>query len=272
MMEHAVQNVHFTNTTLPDIVELKNITQTYGEGDNKVIVLDGLNLLIEDLPGKGEFDVILGPSGSGKSTLLRYICGLQDPTEGEVLIYGKPRSNENRIGMVFQKYSSLEHMTVLDNVSLGLRYRGVPKKERNEKAMEIIKKVGLEGHEEKYAKYPLLSGGQLQRVAIARSLAYDSKILLLDEPFGALDIETRSRMQDLLCDIWVHIEPSIVMVTHDIDEAVYLADRIFVMRKDPGNIVKEFRSPLPLHRDRSMKRSSEFIKQKQEIEDYMVSL
>lgn len=266
------QPVQMINTELPDIIELKNIRQVYNDGDNENVVINDLNLLIEDHPTKGEFIVILGASGCGKSTVLRYICGLQPPTSGEVLISGRPRQADDRIGMVFQKYSSLEHMSVLDNVGLGLRYRGVPKQERNEKAMEMIVKVGLEGHENKYAKYPNLSGGQLQRVAIARSLAYESKILLMDEPFGALDIETRAQMQDLLADIWASIHPTVVMVTHDIAEAVYLGDKIYVMGRNPGNIRKDFTSPLPFDRVRSMKREPSFIKAVQEIEDYMTSM
>jgi NitT/TauT family transport system ATP-binding protein len=265
------QSVKMINTELPDIVELRNIRQVYSDDSEsgEKVVIDNLNLLIEDLPGKGEFIVLLGSSGCGKSSVLRYICGLQEPTSGEVLIYGKPRSSNDRIGMVFQKYSSLEHMSVLDNVSLGLRYQGISKKEMDEKAMEMIVQVGLEGHENKYAKYPLLSGGQLQRVAIARSLAYESKILLMDEPFGALDVETRSQMQELVAKIWTNIEPTVIMVTHDIDEAVYLGDKIYVMGKNPGNIRKEFTSPLPLERNHFMKRSSEFINKVHEIEDYM---
>ena len=264
-----MQAVQMINTDLPDIIELKNVKQVYQEDGKEKVVLDGLNLLIEDAPGKGEFIVILGPSGCGKSTLLRYISGLQTPTSGEVLLYGRPRQASDCIGMVFQKYSSLEHMTVLENVGLGLRYRGVPKKERNAKAMEMIAKVGLDGHEHKYAKYPNLSGGQLQRVAIARSLAYESRILLMDEPFGALDIETRTQMQDMLAKIWLSITPTIILVTHDISEAVYLGDTIYVMGRNPGNITKAFLSPLPLERNRAMKRSSDFTKTVQEIEDFM---
>lgn len=265
----TTQPIEMVNTPLPDILELKNIKQSYIENGKEKVVIEGLNLLIEDQPGKGEFIVLLGGSGCGKSTCLRYLTGLQQPTSGEVLIYGKPISRENRIGMVFQKYSSLEHMTVLENVALGLQYQGMGKKEREEIAFEMIKKVGLDGHEYKYAKYPNLSGGQLQRVAIARSLAYKSKILLLDEPFGALDIETRSQMQELLASIWVSIEPTIVMVTHDIAEAVYLGDTIYCMSGSPANIQKKFISPLPLERNRSMKRDINFIHAVQEIEDYM---
>ena len=264
-----MQTVKMVNTDLPDIIELRGVKQVYKEGGVEKVVIEDLNLLIEDLPSKGEFVVILGSSGCGKSHILRYVSGLQTPTAGEVLIHGRPRQPNECIGMVFQKYSSLEHMTVLDNVGLGLRYRGIPKKERDAKSMEMIVKMGLEGHEGKFAKYPNLSGGQLQRVAIARSLAYESKVLLLDEPFGALDIETRTQMQDLLAKIWLSITPTIIMVTHDISEAVYLGDTIYIMGRNPGNITKAFISPLPLERNRAMKRSPEFTRAVQEIEDFM---
>lgn len=269
----APQVVKMVNTELPDILELRNVRQVYKDQDGtEHVVIDDLNLLIEDLPGKGEFVVILGSSGCGKSHILRYVSGLQTPTSGEVLIGGRPRLKTDFVGMVFQAYSSFEYYTVLENVAMGLEYRGVPEKERKAKAMEMIAKVGLAGHENKFAKYPNLSGGQLQRVAIARSLAYDSRILLMDEPFGALDIETRGKMQDMLAEIWTSIEPTIIMVTHGIDEAVYLGDRIYVMGGSPSNIIKEFVSPLPLVRNRQMKRELAFIHMVQEIEDFMMSL
>ena len=267
------QTVKMINTELPDILELRDVKQSYKNPDgSENIVIEGLNLLIEDLPGKGEFVVILGSSGCGKSHILRYVSGLQTPTSGEILIAGRPRTKTDFVGMVFQAYSSFEYYTVLQNVALGLEFRGVPEKERNAKAMDIIQKVGLDGHENKFAKYPNLSGGQLQRVAIARSLAYDSRILLMDEPFGALDVETRGKMQDMLAKIWLNITPTIVMVTHALDEAVYLGDRIYVMGGKPSNIVKEFVSPLPLERNRMMKRDPSFMHMVQEIDDYMMSL
>jgi NitT/TauT family transport system ATP-binding protein len=265
-----MQAVQMVNTDLPDVLELKNIRQVYKDPNGKEnVVIDELNLLIEDQPNKGEFVVILGSSGCGKSHILRYASGLQTPTSGEVLIGGRARKATDYVGMIFQSYSSFEHYTVAENVELGLYYRGVSKKERKAKALEIIEKVGLAGHENKFAKYPNLSGGQLQRVAIARSLAYEGRILLMDEPFGALDIETRAQMQDMLAEIWLNITPTIIMVTHAIDEAVYLGDTIYVMGRDPGNIVKEFRSPLPLERNRGMKRSPEFLRSVHEIEDFM---
>ncbi len=262
--------VEFNNTQLSDIIELKNIKQTYDNG--KVVILKDLNLLIEDIPERGQFVVILGPSGCGKSTLLRYIAGLQNPTEGQVLLQGKPRTENDRIGMVFQQYSSFPWMTVLENIALGLKYKGVPKAERLEKADEMLKIVGLEGHGNKFAQYPTLSGGQLQRVAIARSLLVNHEIILMDEPFGALDTNTRLHMQDFLIDIWEKVHPTIIFVTHDISEAVYLADDIFIMSKAPSQIHEHIKVNLPLHRDKNIKRDPNFIELVRYIEDKMMIL
>jgi NitT/TauT family transport system ATP-binding protein len=262
----------FENTVLPDIIELKNISQKYG----KVTVLENLNLLIENPPEKGRFVVVLGHSGCGKSTILRYIAGLQQPTSGEILIYGKLRTSLNlkddHISMVFQQYSSLPWFSVLDNVALGLKFAGVGKDEREEKAMEIIKLVGLEGHENKYALYPILSGGQLQRVAIARSLLSNPKILLMDEPFGALDIQTRLNMQDLLASIWDKLKLTVIFVTHDISEAVYLADEVWLMSSNPGQIVDRIFDPLPYYRTKELKRTKQFTDLVYDIEDKMMQL
>jgi NitT/TauT family transport system ATP-binding protein len=262
--------VEFKNTSLPDIIELKKIGQSYDDG--KIEVIKNLDLLIEDEPERGQFVVILGPSGCGKSTILRYIAGLQSPTAGEVLLYGKPRTDNDRIGMVFQQYSSFPWMTVLENIALGLKFRGISKIERTEKAQEMLKIVGLEGHGEKFAQYPTLSGGQLQRVAIARSLLVNENIILMDEPFGALDTNTRLRMQDFLIEIWEKVKPTIVFVTHDISEAVYLADDIFIMSKAPANLAEHIKVNLPVHRDSKIKRDPNFIELVRYIEDKMMSL
>ncbi|MEM8910096.1 MAG: ATP-binding cassette domain-containing protein, partial [Bacteroidota bacterium] len=189
----------FPDSNLNNIIELRNIGQSYDNG--KIEVIKNLDFLIEDKPAQGQFVGILGMSGSGKSTILRYIAGLQAPTSGEVLVNGQPVGKDNRVSMVFQQYSSLPWMSVLDNVGLALRYKGVAKAERDEKAMEMIELMGLAGHEHKFAQYPTLSGGQLQRVAIGRSLLANSNILLMDEPFGALDVKTRLQMQDLVLEI-----------------------------------------------------------------------
>jgi len=258
------------NPEIKNIIELKGISQSYDNGKTKII--ENLDLLIEDKSMQGQFAVILGMSGCGKSTLLRYIAGLQNATSGEVLVKGQPVGKHNRVSMVFQQYSSLPWMSVLDNVSLGLRFQGVSKKERDEKAMEMIKLVGLDGHQKKYAQYPTLSGGQLQRVAIARSLMSNPEILLMDEPFGALDIKTRLQMQDLLIDIWEKFSPTILFVTHDIQEAVYLADDIYIMKHAPSNFVKHINVDLPFQRTRATKRLPRFDELVHEVEDAMMQI
>ncbi|MFK8102864.1 MAG: ABC transporter ATP-binding protein [Saprospiraceae bacterium] len=262
--------LNFKDTTLNNIIELRGISQSYDGGESYII--KDLDLLIEDKPAQGQFVVILGMSGCGKSTLLRYMAGLQDPTSGNVLVKNKPVGRDNRVSMVFQQYSSLPWMTVLDNVALALRYNGIAEKERNEKAMELIEMVGLAGHEHKYAQYPTLSGGQLQRVAIARSLIANSEILLMDEPFGALDVKTRLQMQDLLASIWKKFHPTIVFVTHDISEAVYLGDDIYIMKSAPSQFVEHISVDLPFDRTRATKREPRFVELVNEVEDRMVKV
>lgn len=253
-----------------NIIELSNISQSYDGGKNWII--KDLDLLIEDKPEQGQFVVILGMSGSGKSTLLRYIAGLQKPTLGNVLINGKEVDDTQRTSMVFQQYSSLPWYTVLENVGLALKFKGVSKEERDERAMELIRLVGLEGHEYKYAQYPTLSGGQLQRVAIARSLLANPKILLMDEPFGALDIKTRLTMQDLLTDIWHKFQSTIIFVTHDISEAVYLGDDIYILKSQPSRIVEHIKIDLPLERSRLIKRDPHYVSLVHLVEDKMVQV
>jgi len=260
--------VQFHNSNLPDIIELTDIQQLYG----KHAVLKDFNLLIEDKPNVGQFVILLGPSGCGKSTVLRYIAGLQKPSAGVIKIKGQLRTEADRIGMVFQQYSSFPWMTVVDNVALGMRFSGVPEKERTDRAMEMIKIVGLEGHEKKYAQYPTLSGGQLQRVAIARSLLVNNQIILMDEPFGALDTNTRLRMQDFLYQLWTKVHPTIVLVTHDISEAVYLGDDIFIMGTAPSQIIEHIPVDLQKERNRELKRDRSFVDLVYYIEDKMMQL
>ena len=258
------------NKEQDNIVEMRGIGQSYDGGQNWII--KNLDFMIEDRPDQGQFAVILGMSGSGKSTLLRYIAGLQKPTEGQILLHGKPISEERRVSMVFQQYSSLPWMTVLDNVSLALRYQGIGRKERYERAMEIIEMVGLAGHEMKYAQYPSLSGGQLQRVAIARSLVANPEIILMDEPFGALDIRTRTQMQEMLIDIWNKFHSTVVFVTHDIGEAVFLAEDIYILKSQPSRFVKHIHVDLPLERNQQTKRDPRFIEIEHQVEDTMIEV
>ncbi len=260
----------FTDTEHANIIELKKVSQSYDGGQSYVI--KDLDFLVEDKPAQGQFVVILGMSGSGKSTILRYIANLQQPTSGEILIHDKPLTKDRRVGMVFQQYSSLPWMTVLDNVALALQYQGISEQERHEKAMEMIALIGLKGHEYKFAQYPTLSGGQLQRVAIARSLLADPEILLMDEPFGALDINTRLQMQDLLADLWLKFHPTVIFVTHDISEAVYLGDDIYILKSAPSHFVEHIKVDLPFHRTRELKRDPKFVELVRTVEDKMIDV
>ncbi len=263
--------VVFTNTALPNTIELKNVSHSYDGG--KTFVIKDLNFLAEKDKDSGDFIVLLGPSGCGKSTVLNFIAQLKKPTLGEILINDKPISAS--IPMVFQQYSNFPWLTVLQNVMLSDTYKGISGKESKDRAMEMIKKVGLSGHENKYAQGApegALSGGQLQRVAIARSLMANPKILLMDEPFGALDINTRYSMQLLLAEMWSDLHATIVLVTHDPNEAVFLADEIYVMDANPGRIVKSFTIDLPAERTRETRRSKKFLDQVTEVEDTLHGL
>lgn len=245
---------------LTDIINLVKINQVYSDHTPPNVVFKDFNLDIEDIKDRGQFITIMGKSGCGKSTLLRYISGLQEPTSGDVYIYGKKRTSKDRIPMVFQQYTSFEWKTVLQNVALPLILKGVPKNEANNRAMDMIKVVGLNGHEDKWAKYPILSGGQLQRVAIARNLVVNPQILLMDEPFGALDTVTRKQIQLFLRSIFENakLDPTVVFVTHSESEAVFLSSDIFILGSEPANIRHHFQINLPEIRDESVRYSTEF--------------
>ena len=208
---------------------------------------------------------------SHNSTILRYICGLQKPTSGSVYLHGTKLKDDNHIPMVFQQYSSFPWKSVLDNVALPLILSGTPKKEAREKAMEMIKIVGLSGHESKWAKYPILSGGQLQRVAIARNLVANPNILLMDEPFGALDTVTRRSMQLFLRKIFQDnngLDPTILLVTHDIREAVFLSTDIFILDANPATLRCHIEIDLPNERKNSLKREPKFLDYINYIDDF----
>jgi NitT/TauT family transport system ATP-binding protein len=242
----------------PHVLELRNVTKQFTTPDGRVFdAIRDVDLVIPDDPGKGEFRVFLGPSGCGKSTILNIVAGLYAPTSGEALLRGKPIAGPSPDrGMVFQSYSSYPWLTVLDNVGFGLKLRGVEKAERDRIARAWVEKVGLKGSESKYPKQ--LSGGMRQRVAIARTLAVRPAIILMDEPFGALDVQTRLGMQNLINELWEEIEGTILFVTHDIAEAVYLADKIHILSAGPGRIVDEIEIDLPLHRTEDLKQSARF--------------
>jgi len=245
---------------LTDIINLVNINQVYSEHIPPNVVFKDFNLDVKDIKDRGQFITLMGKSGCGKSTLLRYISGLQEPTSGEVYIYGKKRTSKDRIPMVFQQYTSFEWKTVLENVALPLILKGVPEDEANDKAMDMIKVVGLGGHEDKWAKYPILSGGQLQRVAIARNLVVNPQILLMDEPFGALDTVTRKQIQLFLRSIFEHakLDPTVVFVTHSESEAVFLSSDIIILDSGPATIRHEIKIDLPDIRDEAVRYSTQF--------------
>ncbi len=214
------------------LVKAKNIWKIYGED----IILENLNFSMED----GEFCTLVGPSGCGKTTFLRMLLGVEDPTKGELLFEGKdyPKEPSDERGIVFQRYSTLNHLNVIDNVIIGIEFEkskffgklfGKEKKVAYEKAMEILKAVGLDNSSEKYPHE--LSGGMKQRLSIAQSLVKEPKLLLLDEPFGALDPGISQDMHNLLLDIHSKLKFGVVMVTHDISEAFKLGTRVLVFDK-----------------------------------------
>jgi NitT/TauT family transport system ATP-binding protein len=231
----------------PDVVVFKNVTKSFGAGPAARVAIQDISFVIEDLPDIGELITIVGPSGCGKSTLLRSIAGLKPhfpPTKGEVLVFDKPvqEPGPDR-GLVDQKYSLLPHLNVLENVAFGLKLRGVSRSERRERSQIWVKKVGLEGSEDKFPSE--LSGGMQQRVALAATLILGPRILLMDEPFGALDPGIRLRMQELLMELWKEQQATVFLVTHSVEEAVYLGDRVFVMAAKPGRLVEILKVPRP---------------------------
>ncbi len=213
---------------------------------------------------ENDFITILGPSGCGKSTLLRIVAGLDRQTAGDVQLDGRriegPGADR---GMVFQSYTLFPWLTVRDNVCFGLAERGLPRAQQLEIAQDFIVKVGLKGFEQHYPKQ--LSGGMQQRTAIARALANDPRILLMDEPFGALDHQTRELMQELLLGIWEAQKKTVLFVTHDIDEAVFMASRVVVMTARPGRIKLDRRVDLPHPRHYAMKTTPAFAQLKAEL-------
>ncbi len=207
--------------------------------------------------GTNEFVTVLGPSGCGKSTLLRMIAGLDKPTSGTILLDGRPVTGPGADrGMVFQSYTLFPWLTVEQNIGFGLREKGMPAALQREIVASYVEKVGLRGFEHHYPKQ--LSGGMQQRTAIARALANDPGVLLLDEPFGALDNQTRALMQELLLGIWEREQKTVIFVTHDIEEAIFIASRCLVMSARPGRIKADVAIDLPHPRHYTIKTSPEF--------------
>jgi NitT/TauT family transport system ATP-binding protein len=256
----------------PNIVDFKHVTKRFG---NLTVIRD-VTFSVVDLPDKGEFIAILGPSGCGKSTVLRLIAALppQYPaTEGTVLVGGKPVASPGPDrAMVFQDYTSFDNRTVEDNVAFGLECQGVHAAERRERARVWIQKVGLDVKRDA-TKYPSeLSGGMRQRVAIARTLILAPKIILMDEPFGALDPTTRLHMQALLVDLWKEAQATVFFVTHSIEEAIYLGDRVYVFSSSPGTILREMSVPPPDRPPKEMLRDPAFVERVCAVRDIMDTL
>ena len=242
---------------MENILEIRNVSKRFVSDKREVLAVDNITFNVR----YNEFLSIVGPSGCGKSTLLRMIAGLEKPTSGEILMEGKKIEGPGaERGLVFQQYTLLPWRNVLDNVAFGLEIRGVPKRERYEIARRFIKMIGLEGFEEAYPYE--LSGGMQQRVAIARTLANNPKVVLMDEPFGALDTQTRTILQHELLRIWEKEKKTVLFVTHSVDEAIYLSDRVIVMTARPGRI----KDIIPIDLPRPRKRDTlEFIEYRRRI-------
>jgi NitT/TauT family transport system ATP-binding protein len=213
-------------------IEARNLSKTYESRDGGVIALQDVSLTVSD----SEFVSILGPSGCGKSTLLRILDGLTSADSGQVLMDGKPveRPTQER-GFVFQSFNLFPWRTVRGNIEFGMEIKGAPKSERQSVSQRLVELVGLTGFDRKYPHE--LSGGMQQRVGIARALAIDPAVLLMDEPFGALDAQTREDMQDELLRIWAAARKTVLFVTHSIEEAIYLSDRVMIMTPRPGRML-----------------------------------
>ena len=228
------------------MLKIADLTHVYGTGPTAHRAIDGLDLVV----GEGELLCVVGPSGCGKSTLLRSIAGLIQPTGGEVRINGRlVRRTPEDLAVVFQDYSRslFPWLSVADNVALPLRRRNLDRRQRRAAAQEALESVGLAGAGKKYPFQ--LSGGMQQRAAIARALAYRPTLMLMDEPFGSVDAQTREELEDLLLQVRGHHQMTIVLITHDIDESVYLGDRVAVLSKAPAHVVGDLRVNLPGPRD-----------------------
>ena len=235
------------------ILQVSGVAKTFAGRAGGTVALEATDLLVQE----NDFITILGPSGCGKSTLLRIVAGLDQPTAGEVQLDGQrivgPGADR---GMVFQSYTLFPWLTVLQNVCFGLREKGMPAAQQKETARHFLAKVGLKDFENHFPKQ--LSGGMQQRTALARALANNPRILLMDEPFGALDHQTRELMQELLQGIWEAERKTVLFVTHDIDESIFMGNRVVVMSARPGRIKCDLPVPLPHPRHYAMKTTPAF--------------
>jgi NitT/TauT family transport system ATP-binding protein len=246
----------------PVIMEARNITKRFSSGQNETTALLDVSLQAH----RREFLSIIGPSGCGKSTLVRILAGLESATEGEVLLDGKAVSEPGpERGMVFQGYTLFPWLSVKRNVMFGLEVSGLSNVLAEAEAMQWIDMVGLSEFANHYPSQ--LSGGMKQRVAIARALANRPRVLLMDEPFGALDAQTRARMQSYLLQIWRKVDITIIFITHDLDEAVYFSDRILVLKANPGEVQELIEVPVPQPRTPQQFLSLEFLAVKARLEE-----
>lgn len=246
---------------IPPAIEVRQVAKAFrGPEGERLPVLERLSFVVPPQ----QFVAVIGPSGCGKTTLLRVLDGLTPPDGGEVRIFGRRVTGPGPDrAVVFQDFALLPWATVLENVAFPLEIRRVPAPERDRRARAAIALVGLDGFEGYYPH--ALSGGMQQRVGLARALVVDPQVLLLDEPFGALDAQTRLVLQDELLALWQRRPTTVVLVTHDMAEAVYLADRVLVMSPRPGRIVEEVPVPLPRPRDQSVRRSARFAELVEEV-------
>jgi ABC-type nitrate/sulfonate/bicarbonate transport system ATPase subunit len=243
-------------------IRFVDVAMTFPTRHGEVRALEKISLTVPD----GQFACIVGPSGCGKSTLLNVAAGLVTPTEGEVLADGKPADSPGSDrGMVFQSYSLYPWLSVQRNIEFGLEIKGTPKPERRRQSSELIRLMKLDGFADAYPK--ALSGGMKQRVAIARALANDPEVLLMDEPFGALDALTRQIMQEMLTEIWQRYRKTVLFVTHDIDEAIFLGDVIYVMTNRPGRIRTTLQVDLPRPRTFDMVGGPRFAELRNQVVD-----
>ena len=239
---------------MPAKLRLDQVSMAFKTPNGVFAALAPVSLSIE----QGRFVSLIGPSGCGKSTIFNIVAGLQEPTEGRVLIDGIDATGTiGRVGYMLQKDLLLPWRTVLDNVILGMEIQGKPLREARERALPLLRKYGLSGFEYLYPSS--LSGGMRQRAALLRTLLFDTDVILLDEPFGALDAQTKAHMQEWLMQLWSDFQKTVVFVTHDVEEAIFLSDEIHVMGTRPGRILEGFPIPLPRPRGRNVTLSPEFV-------------
>lgn len=254
------KNSHIEANLANSKIYVKNVEKVYHSAKGDTLAMKDVNINVLE----NEFVCIVGPSGCGKSTLLRMVAGLDEITSGDIVIQDRkiigPGADR---GMVFQAYTLFPWMTVAENIKFGLKIRKVPAKEQEEIVDKYLKVIKLEKFRNSYPKE--LSGGMKQRVAIARALANSPEVLLMDEPFSALDPQTKADMQLLMRQIWQVEKPTVLFVTHDIEEAVFLSSKIYVLTSRPGTVKKEVPVFLPYDRDLSLKDTEQFIKLRKEV-------